>query len=346
MVGEHRMTQPPQELPAVDQDSSDEVALLLGDARARAQAIIDESIERAQDLLRSQPSSQALERIRRTVADIAVDVRGIHSRLDDIEALIRGGGVTYRSPAVAAPPVHYAPQPESVVPLHQAPPPPSYPPAPPPVAPPPYREPEPASYAPPAPAHQPEPEPQVIAPPPTPAPEPPVAYTPTAPVESPAPAEETAPPSAIPPPRPAPPLSPAQEPTPPPVVSAAPPAPVPVPPAPVAAPAPTPTAPTPPPPASDARAGFDPADGSVALRIAPVAGFQGLMRVQDALARCRGVREVGVEAYAQGEARLRLQLSNHLDGEHLALSLGEILGRNARVAAESIADRSIQLALE
>lgn len=118
-------------------------------------------------------------------------------------------------------------------------------------------------------------------------------------------------------------------------------------PAPVPTPAPAPQAPA---PATDAEAtsneGFDPDGGSIALRVSPVAGFQGLMRVQDALGRCRGVREAGVEAYAQGEARLRLHLSDRLSGEQLAKALGEILGRGARVASESISERSIQLTLE
>ena len=95
-----------------------------------------------------------------------------------------------------------------------------------------------------------------------------------------------------------------------------------------------------------ATRGFDPAAGSVALRISPVAGFQGLMRVQDALARCRGVREAGVEAYAQGEARLRLHFAEQIDGAQLAASLAEALGRGVRVTAESASERTVQLALE
>ena len=112
-----------------------------------------------------------------------------------------------------------------------------------------------------------------------------------------------------------------------------------------AAPVPTPAAPEPQPEPA-ATEGFDPEGGSIALRVSPIAGFQGLMRVQDALWRCRGVREAGVEAYAQGEARLRLHLSDRLSGEQLAKALGEILGRGARVASESVSERTIQLALE
>ncbi len=116
-------------------------------------------------------------------------------------------------------------------------------------------------------------------------------------------------------------------------------------PAPTPPPAPQTPAPAPEPEPAVAE-GFDPEGGSIALRVSPVAGFQGLMRVQDALGRCRGVREAGVEAYAQGEARLRLHLSDRLNGEQLAKALGEILGRGARVASESISERSIQLTLE
>lgn len=87
-------------------------------------------------------------------------------------------------------------------------------------------------------------------------------------------------------------------------------------------------------------------EGTVVLRIAPVAGFQGLMRVQDALGQVQGVREAGVEAYAQGEARLRLQLGGSLDSEQLANALSALLGREARLAAASLTDRSITMTLD
>lgn len=90
---------------------------------------------------------------------------------------------------------------------------------------------------------------------------------------------------------------------------------------------------------------FAPDGGSVLLRIAPVSGFQGLMRVQDALVHVRGIREAGVEAYSQGEARLRLQLAEQLDPVQLTATLGERLGRPARVASASLADRSLEVAL-
>jgi hypothetical protein len=91
---------------------------------------------------------------------------------------------------------------------------------------------------------------------------------------------------------------------------------------------------------------FDPEDGTVTLHISPVAGFQGLMRVQDALTRVRGVREAGVEAYAQGEARLRLQLVDRLEPGALAASLGASLGRPTRLTAASTTERMLQVALE
>ena len=91
---------------------------------------------------------------------------------------------------------------------------------------------------------------------------------------------------------------------------------------------------------------FAPEDGSVLLRVAPVAGFQGLMRVQDALVRLPGVQEAGVEAYAQGEARLRLRLAEPLGAAALAAGLSDSLGVRARVADASEHDRSLRLTLE
>jgi hypothetical protein len=345
---------PPPAVPSVmpppeEQGLDDEVGLLLSDARERAQAIIDESINRAQELLRAQPSSQALERIRRTVADMAVDVRAIHSRLDEIEALIRGSAVAYRAPAVEARPAPQPPAPPmyAPAPVYAPPPAPAYAPQPPEYPPAPvYAAPPAPTYAPPPPAPPaytaPPPVPQYQAPEPPPAP--PMPMQPTV-APPPPPVIEQAPPSAVPPmpAAPPPPPPPAAE------VVAPPPPPPPAAPQPVAPPpaaqAPSPAAPAPAAPTPTSR-GFDPAAGSVALRISPVAGFQGLMRVQDALARCRGVREAGVEAYAQGEARLRLHFAEPIDGTQLAASLAEALGRGVRLAAESTSERTVQLALE
>ncbi len=81
------------------------------------------------------------------------------------------------------------------------------------------------------------------------------------------------------------------------------------------------------------------------VRVSPVVGFQGLMRVQDAIARVRGVGEAGVEAYSQGEARLRLELVEPLAAAALAAALAERLAQPARVEEASTAERSVRLTL-
>lgn len=86
-------------------------------------------------------------------------------------------------------------------------------------------------------------------------------------------------------------------------------------------------------------------EGAVTLRVSPVAGFQGLMRVQDALVRLSEIEEAGVEAYAQGEARLRLRLAEPLDPEHMATALSGTLGLQAHVETVSESDRSLRLSL-
>jgi hypothetical protein len=88
---------------------------------------------------------------------------------------------------------------------------------------------------------------------------------------------------------------------------------------------------------------FRPSAGAVILRVAPVVGFQGLMRLQRALTDLVEVREAGVEGYARGEARLRLQLAAELDPERLAERLGEALGVGVHVVDISAADRTVQL---
>lgn len=88
-----------------------------------------------------------------------------------------------------------------------------------------------------------------------------------------------------------------------------------------------------------------PEDGSVIVRVTPVAGFQGLMRVQDALARLPGVHQTAVEAYAQGEARLRLDLSNLTDSDEIAGGLSTTLGLPVRVRDVSEADRIMTVVL-
>ena len=70
------------------------------------------------------------------------------------------------------------------------------------------------------------------------------------------------------------------------------------------------------------------------------------MRVQDAIARVEAVRGATVEAYAQGEARLRIQLGGPAASSDLAAGLHERLSQVARVRAASVADRSILIVLE
>ena len=96
--------------------------------------------------------------------------------------------------------------------------------------------------------------------------------------------------------------------------------------------------------ATEAEA-FAPEGGSVQVRVSPVSGFQGLMRVQDTLVRLRAIREASVEAYAQGEARLRLQLAEPVEPASIAGALGEGLGQEARVESASLPERSLQVAL-
>lgn len=90
---------------------------------------------------------------------------------------------------------------------------------------------------------------------------------------------------------------------------------------------------------------FVPEDGSVLVRVTPVAGFQGLMRVQDALARLRGVRQTAVEAYSQGEARLRLELTDRTDSEEIADGLAGTLSTPVQVRNASEAERSMLIVL-
>ena len=292
-------------LPAADEPTwaapdDDDVAVMLADARARAQHIIDESVAQAQLLLRQREEAadpaaahgQTLERLHRAVTDVVAEVRALHGRLDSIESLLRLRLPSQPSPRSAdepAPPQRAAqPAQTAAQPAVQ----PGQPPAPPAVQP-----------VPPQPAVQPA-QPAVQPVPPQPA-------QPAA-----QPAVQPAQPAA----------QPAVQPAPPP-------------------PAVTASEVTPNGSATPGHPTFAPDGGSVLLRIAPVSGFQGLMRVQDALVHVRGIREAGVEAYSQGEARLRLQLAEHLDPVQLTATLGERLGRPVRVASASLADRSLEVAL-
>ncbi len=258
------MTQPrdtateyhPSRIPGVGPD--DAAAALLAEARQRAEAIIEDSLARAEQLLRPQRPDSGYERVRLAIVDVGDEVRSIRFRLDAIESLLRGGSAASDAAGSATPRTMSA---TSAVPRWVEPP---------------------AAYAPP-------PTPT----PPTPAP--PMAPVPPAPAWSPAPVvDETT----------------------------------------AATPAPMPAA------------GFDPAGGAITLRVAPVAGFQSLMRIQDALVRVSGIHEAGVEAYAQGEARLRVHLGDRMAPQQLADGLADLLNRPIRVAATSLPERTIQLTLD
>jgi hypothetical protein len=69
------------------------------------------------------------------------------------------------------------------------------------------------------------------------------------------------------------------------------------------------------------------------------------MRVQDAIVQLREVREAAVEAYARGEAQLRVALTGAIDAESLARALGESLGQQARVESASTVERTLQVSL-
>ena len=90
---------------------------------------------------------------------------------------------------------------------------------------------------------------------------------------------------------------------------------------------------------------FQPDGGSVLLRVAPVEGFQGLLRVQGVLAQLPGVRQAFVEGYAEGEAQLRLTFDSALEVAWLGTALGERLGVTVQAADVSEAERSLRLEL-
>jgi len=416
---------PPSAAPADPDGASDDVEFVLADARERAQRIIDDSMERARELIeRDRPAGsvdpEAVTEMRRSVRDLVVEVRDIQQRLARIETLLR----EQRAELLQA----------SAVPLPSTATFPAYEPAPAYEAPTPSYEPAPA-YEAPTPAYEPAPAYEA----PTPAYEPALAYEAPTPAYEPAPAYEAPTPAYEPASehQPSPtyelsPLSaesesgeteqvaygvvgeapeiaavsyepmvssygsaeqPATEAQPAASAAGALPSPAPAPPRssfsvvppqrrewatePVADAAVSLDVPVPPPsavprmrtspvpmPASDAAwadpepedpidhtlsdapiATFLPADGSIALRVSPVSGFQGLMRVQDALARLTSVRHASVEAYSQGEARLRIELSEPTDSEEIAAGLARSLNEPARVQAASEADRELLIAL-
>ena len=91
---------------------------------------------------------------------------------------------------------------------------------------------------------------------------------------------------------------------------------------------------------------FQPDDGSVLLRVTPVEGFRGLLRVQGVLGQLPGVRQAFVEGYAEGEAQLRLTFDSSLAVGWLGAALGERLGVTVRAAEVSEPERSLRFELQ
>ena len=90
---------------------------------------------------------------------------------------------------------------------------------------------------------------------------------------------------------------------------------------------------------------FQPEDGSVLLRVTPVEGFQGLLRVQGVLGQLPDVRQAFVEGYAEGEAQLRLTFDSSVAVGRLSDALGERLGVPVEAADVSEAERSMRFEL-
>lgn len=65
------------------------------------------------------------------------------------------------------------------------------------------------------------------------------------------------------------------------------------------------------------------------------------MRIQDSLNRLPMVRQATVEAYAQGEARLRVELAETTDSDEIAAGLRSAMGQAVRVREANEADRSL-----
>lgn len=339
----------------------DQVEFILRDARDRAQQILDESTERARELIRrsSQPSAgnggdhERSDDLRRSIHGLVTEVRDIQQRLGRIEAILtsqRGPAnapearytaapaspPSTQAPRVTAPPEaapSFSSEPRRAAPMDAPPPevtPPDYPDVPPP---------EPSALGGDA---SPPPLPSVGGTTPSPAPSPPRAPFSVVPpqrrewtepsvepeVESPAFEVAAPPPSAVPRMREQPPEIPTGN----------------------AIPSETarddvedlPSAPG---DSGAPIATFLPGDGAIILRVTPVSGFQGLMRVQDALARLPSVRQASVEAYSQGEARLRIDLLDATDSEELAAGLGQALQVSANVRDASERDRQLLIAL-
>ncbi len=299
-------------------DTDAEVEFILADAREQAQRLLDESMERARALIEERHATPATEQsvreVSRAVSDLTFEVKSIQERLDRIEALIRDGRAipTAAVPAPAPAPAPVAPS-AFAPPAQAAPPPPVEPvPAPPPVQ-------EPPAAMPPAAAAEPDPSTR-----PAPAMSPPRSSSfAVVPPPPPVPGAAGAPPrSAVPPLRTPQPAPAAEERVAPPAAAL---------PDDDDEPAPLVT--------------FLPGEGMLILRVKPVSGFQGLMRVQDALARLPAVRHAAVEAYSQGEARLRIELQEPTDSDEIANGLSDRLQEPVTVRSASEADRELLIAL-
>ena len=290
--------------------SSSDVEFVLTDAREQAQRILDESMERARALLEARhgaASEQSVIEVRQAITDLTGEVRSVQERLDRIEALLHEGRSIPTPEARVTAPVAEPVPPRT----------PGFTVVPLPVA---------ERFAAPVPEQADEAPglPRSAVPPVRPAAPPPVF---------------TAPPIVTPPPA---------APPPPPPAAAVPPIPPPAP------PAPAPRAQPQPHDAFDAPseeddgpplATFLPDEGTLILRVIPVSGFQGLMRVQDILANLPFVCHAAVEAYSQGEARLRIELLEATDSDEIAAGLSEGLQEPAYVRGASEVDRELLIAL-
>jgi len=342
-----------QQLPSTgDPGTDEEIELVLQDARDRAQQILDESTERARQLIREARARDlhtldrdTVDELRESMSSLLIEIRDVQHRLTRIETLIttdrslRSSTPSGRAPAPSAPPTPEAKAQAAPIPTHSEPARPAPGPAPrveegtstPVASPLTNSSPEP-------PAREEPPAPPVAPAAPTPAASPPRGFTVVA-------AEEVQDsPSTTPP------MFDEDE-------SAAPPS--------SAIPRMRYTSPTIAPMEdvddddwdedADALvriessgadlATFLPEDGPILLRITPVAGFQGLMRIQDALARLPTIRQAAVEAYSQGEARLRLELLDTTDSDALAAGLSRALRSDATVQEVSESGRQLLIAL-
>jgi hypothetical protein len=90
---------------------------------------------------------------------------------------------------------------------------------------------------------------------------------------------------------------------------------------------------------------FEPGLGSLLIAVGPVSGFQGLMRVQSAIAGVDAVEEVAIEGYARSEATVRALLHSTLEADRVAEALARELGQAARVRESSAAERRLSIAL-